>query len=149
MRTLPLISTMTEQYLRSPAKRRRLSLSPEGYATSNPLFDGLPGVNDIRQHDDAATRGEKTQEDTSITISSISKLAGQRVAPFLAQHIPEQYAPLGGSGIRDGIPIADPNTKYCYRHQPDRKCRRQADEPSMDQLQHVSSSLPTFLPKYC
>jgi F-box and WD-40 domain protein MET30 len=68
------------------------------------------------------------------------KLAGQTVAPFLAKHIPEQYAPLGtqaGPTSSQAKP-KDPNTKYCYRHRPDSKCRRTADEPSMENLQRVS-----------
>ncbi|KAG6985299.1 E3 ubiquitin ligase complex SCF subunit sconB [Physcia stellaris] len=72
----------------------------------------------------------------NITISATSKLAGQIVAPFLAKHIPDQYAPLGGMDSSGSPKVKDSNTKYCYRHRPDLKCRRQANEPSMDQLQH-------------
>ena len=75
--------------------------------------------------------------ETSIAISATSKLAGQTVAPFLAKHIPEQYAPLGGPSLLKAPANKNPNTKYCYRHRPDLKCRRQVDEPSMDQLQRV------------
>jgi F-box/WD-40 domain protein MET30 len=60
------------------------------------------------------------------------------VAPFLARHIPEQYAPLGSQTSPSGLMEKDySNTRYCYRHHPDLKCRRRADEPSMDQLQKV------------
>ncbi|MCJ1352034.1 MAG: hypothetical protein MMC33_002018 [Icmadophila ericetorum] len=76
----------------------------------------------------------------SITISSSSKFAGKTVAPFLARHIPEQYAPLGGSDHSTSL-HKDSNTKYCYRHRPDLKCRRQANEPSMDQLQRELETL--------
>ncbi|KAG6999420.1 E3 ubiquitin ligase complex SCF subunit sconB [Physcia stellaris] len=72
----------------------------------------------------------------NITISATSKLAGQIVAPFLAKHIPDQYAPSGGMDSSGSPKVKDSNTKYCYRHRPDLKCRRQANEPSMDQLQH-------------
>lgn len=74
----------------------------------------------------------------NISISASSKQASQTVAPFLAKHIPEQYAPGGGLDSSGNAKMKDPNTKYCYRHRPDLKCRRQANEPSMDQLQHVS-----------
>lgn len=78
--------------------------------------------------------------DSTITISSTSKLAGQMVAPFLAKHIPEQYAPLGVQHEPTTTSIRkDPNTKYCYRHRPDSKCRRTADEPRMENLQRVGS----------
>lgn len=66
-------------------------------------------------------------------------LSGKNVAPFLARHIPEQYAPLGSQGGQP-VEISSANSKYCYRHRPDLKCRRQADEPTMDKLQRVSSS---------
>lgn len=76
--------------------------------------------------------------DAVITMDSTTKMAGQSVAPFLAKHIPDQYAPLG-------VPQStmstkkDPNTKFCYRHRPDSKCRRTADEPTMENLQRVCS----------
>ncbi|KAH0544879.1 hypothetical protein FGG08_000959 [Glutinoglossum americanum] len=58
--------------------------------------------------DSDATEDMGSQNSNSICLSSSSKLAGQTVAPFLAKHIPLQ---------------------------PDLKCRRQADELSMEQLQ--------------
>jgi hypothetical protein len=72
----------------------------------------------------------------TITIMSTSKQAGKTVAPFLAKHIPEQYAPMGVP-LTDSQMRQDPNTKYCYRHRPDSKCRRTADEPTMENLQRV------------
>lgn len=64
--------------------------------------------------------------------SSPAMAAGRTVAPFLARHVPGQYAPWGNQKQ-----VSNSNTRYCYRHHPDLKCKRQADEPSMDQLQHV------------
>lgn len=83
-------------------------------------------------------------KDKSITIASTAKHAPQNVTNFLAKHIPVQYAPQG-QRIPDSLAVGgtgDSNTKYCYRHRPDMLCRRQADEPSMEKLQKVSS--PTF-----
>jgi F-box/WD-40 domain protein MET30 len=77
----------------------------------------------------------------NITLSASSKHAGQTVAPFLARHIPDQYAPGGGMDALGNAKQKDPNTKYCYRHRPDLKCRRQPNEPSMDQLQHELEDL--------
>ena len=77
--------------------------------------------------------------------STPAKLADENVAPFLARHIPEQYAPLG-SRIVQPVEISSANSKYCYRHRPDLKCRRQADEPSMDKLQRVSLPVGFHLP---
>lgn len=65
------------------------------------------------------------------------------IAPFLLKHIPGQYAPQG-PGIQTHQDIEQKgNTKFCYRHRPDIKCRRQADEPNMEQLQKVC--MPSFL----
>ncbi|KAG0647754.1 Sulfur metabolite repression control B [Hyphodiscus hymeniophilus] len=84
--------------------------------------------------------------DSRIALST-SKMAGQTVAPFLAKHIPQQYAPLGAqpkSTATQDPNKKDPNTKYCYRHRPDSKCRRTADEPTMENLQRGSKDLETL-----
>ena len=130
---------MAEQHPSNPAKRRRVSLLQSDSTSSAALFLELPHIRVENQTSSNGKESNEVHKDPGITISSTSKLAGQTVAPFLAQHIPEQYAPLGGQTDRNGVPIADPNSKFCYRHRPDLKCRRQANEPSMDQLQHVSS----------
>lgn len=62
------------------------------------------------------------------TAESVSK----EVAPFLTKHIPERYA---STPPQDGVQPG--GTRYCYRHRPDVKCRRQADEITMDSLQKV------------
>jgi F-box/WD-40 domain protein MET30 len=74
---------------------------------------------------------------------SLAELAKLNVAPFLNKHNPRQYALLRSE---DGTPVPPPaNAGYCYRHQPDSKCRRQADEHSMRQLQQVcTSSCPWY-----
>ncbi|KAK3634607.1 hypothetical protein LTR56_015187 [Elasticomyces elasticus] len=90
-------------------------------------------------------RKDVEEEDQNISIAASAKHAEQTVAPFLAKHIPMQYNPLGGLP-RGPHPLqADEpeqgSTKFCYRHRPDVKCRRQANEPSMDQLQTGLASL--------
>ncbi|KAF4635314.1 hypothetical protein G7Y89_g2775 [Cudoniella acicularis] len=82
--------------------------------------------------------------DSTITLSSTDKVAGQTVTPFLAKHIPEQYAPLGIQPLitTNDTSKKNPNTKYCYRHRPDSKCRRTADEPTMENLQRDLETLP-------
>jgi len=92
--------------------------------------DGSPPTQDNcdNGHDDV---------DSTITLSSSTRIAGQTVAPFLARHIPKQYAPLNVQEETDTKSKKNPNTKYCYRHRPDSKCRRTADEPSMENLQRV------------
>ncbi|KAK4941440.1 hypothetical protein LTR66_014806 [Elasticomyces elasticus] len=70
------------------------------------------------------------------------KLMPKAVAPFMAQHIPAHYAPLGKQPHTTSIPSnSDMNSKFCYRHRPDMLCRRQADEPSMDLLQRNLETL--------
>lgn len=76
-----------------------------------------------------------TSKDKSITIASTAKHARKTVAPFLAKHIPSQYAPLGKNSKSNDAAENDTNSRFCYRHRPDMLCRRQADEPSMDKLQ--------------
>lgn len=74
--------------------------------------------------------------DAAYPTSAFGRQATQSIAPFLAEHIPEQYAPWGVHP-KPSSRSNETNTKFCYRHRPDLKCRRQADEPSMDQLQNV------------
>lgn len=80
-------------------------------------------------------------QEANISITSTdTKLAEQTVTPFLVQHIPAKHALLGASDdSHKVIPNKAENSKksYCYRHRPGLKCRRQVDEPSMDQLQRV------------
>lgn len=79
-------------------------------------------TNDTRDSDDKTDR--------------LAELAKQNVAPFLAKYHPRQYAPLRSVDGTPAVPRTV-NAGYCYRHQPDSKCRRQADEQSMRQLQQV------------
>ncbi|KAE8375761.1 putative E3 ubiquitin ligase complex SCF subunit sconB [Aspergillus bertholletiae] len=71
-----------------------------------------------------------------------AKLANKNVAPFLVKHIPEQYGPLRSRKADKLEDLSSSNSKFCYRHRPDLKCRRQADEPSMDKLQRELETLP-------
>ncbi|OCL03364.1 F-box/WD repeat-containing protein pof1 [Glonium stellatum] len=80
------------------------------------------------------------QKDGQLLSQSATRQAEKMVAPFLAQHIPQQYNHLGSNSTPQNAPEQS-NTKYCYRHRPDLKCRRQVDEPSMEQLQSELGSL--------
>ncbi|CAO2652155.1 Nn.00g004380.m01.CDS01 [Neocucurbitaria sp. VM-36] len=80
------------------------------------------------------SHGEST-EDTDEAVATKSKKMEKMITPYLAQHIPHQYNPLGGNSDSQEAPPSTANTKFCYRHRPDLLCRRQADEPSMEQLQ--------------
>lgn len=93
-----------------------------------------------------SSRSKKTSSSSSRPTSrhspnSLDQQATQSIAPFLTRHIPLQYAPLGEEEGRSSSHRMDNrNTKYCYRHHPDLKCRRPVDEPSMDQLQSVCTT---------
>ena len=130
----------TDHYLESPSKRRKITL-PHGMlsAEGTDFADGSTAVQSSTTGIPNAGQDVCQDDHENISISASSKQAGQTVAPFLAKHIPEQYASGGGLDSSGNAKGKDPNTKYCYRHRPDLKCRRQANEPSMDQLQHVSS----------
>ncbi|KAI1085573.1 WD40 repeat-like protein [Whalleya microplaca] len=68
---------------------------------------------------------------------------GQTVTPFLREHIPGLYAPIGKPDLPSivGLKTKDPNSKYCYRHRPDSKCRRAADEIKMGLIQSELETL--------
>lgn len=83
---------------------------------------------------------ERDHEDEGIAIQASSKAAGQSVAPYLQKYVPQTYNPVGGH-ISKSPMMNKANTKYCNRHRPDIKCRRQADEPTMDQLQNELATL--------
>ncbi|KAK4096442.1 WD40 repeat-like protein [Parathielavia hyrcaniae] len=70
-----------------------------------------------------------------------SSLIGKTVTPFLKEHIPSLYAPVGKSSNEQTAREKNPNTKYCYRHRPDSKCRRAADEAKMVMIQRELDKL--------
>jgi F-box and WD-40 domain protein MET30 len=117
--------------------KRRTSLTIDDMPDSMVDMDGPLGPVEAAGELLDNCDGKHNGTDPMITISSTSKLAGQTVAPFLAKHIPSQYAPLGLGPQPTTSSQKDPNTKYCYRHRPDSKCRRTADEPTMENLQRV------------
>jgi F-box and WD-40 domain protein MET30 len=112
--------TIMAEVLEHPTKRPRYSA------------EDRPEKNDQATSPNDDHNGGSNAGTDIIAISANTKQASQAIAPFLTKHIPEQYGPPGQSDS-----VKDPSTKYCYRHRPDLKCRRQADEPSMDQLQRV------------
>jgi F-box/WD-40 domain protein MET30 len=62
---------------------------------------------------------------------------GKSVTSFLSKHIPQTYNPLADRPTSPMASAPSADTKFCNRHRPDRKCRRQADEVSMEELQKV------------
>ncbi|KAH0562720.1 hypothetical protein GP486_002613 [Trichoglossum hirsutum] len=124
--------------LREHSSRASLDVCSGNTTREEPVATEMPTT--LGKKDFDSTENVDSKDSSSIRPSSSSKLAGQTVAPFLAKHIPSQYAPLGPQGTPP--PGLATNTRYCYRHRPDLKCRRQADEPSMEQLQKGLESVP-------
>src|ERR1700761_4580793 len=71
---------------------------------------------------------------------AISEAATQNVAPYLAKHIPTKYNPEAGTPSIASTMEKKPT--YCNRHRPDTKCWRQANEPTMEELQNVRLPVP-------
>lgn len=89
-------------------------------------------------------RPEEEQEDKSRLVNMSSTLVGQTVTPFLKEHVPSLYAPV--SKIESAYPNEpsrqkEYNSKFCYRHRPDSKCRKAADENKMAMIQSVCCPL--------
>lgn len=144
-----------------PSHSTRSSVSA-GMATATPMNSSwaqqpTPGDDDENAHEhgdlcrhdhehEGLRNRHRQGEDHSISISSGSRQAEQTIAPFLTRHIPVQYNPVGG-GSRASMSVDEQelqpvtSSKFCYRHRPDLKCRRQANEPSMEQLQNELASL--------
>ncbi|OIW32919.1 WD40 repeat-like protein [Coniochaeta ligniaria NRRL 30616] len=70
-----------------------------------------------------------------------SSLISQTVTPFLREHIPSNYAPISKVDNDDTSMSKDPNSKFCYRHRPDSKCRKAADESKMGMIQRELDQL--------
>ncbi|KAF3045054.1 hypothetical protein E8E12_006469 [Didymella heteroderae] len=123
-------------------KRRRTSWRtqlPEEPAMGTSI-DPHTALMQGHDHEHASERsrhllGEKIEE-TEEAQANKSKKIQKMITPYLAEHIPQQYNPTGGANSTPGDTNTNPvDTKFCYRHRPDLLCRRQADEPSMEQLQ--------------
>ncbi|KAM7183934.1 hypothetical protein V8F33_013284 [Rhypophila sp. PSN 637] len=89
---------------------------------------------DIPHHRLPAEEVERSRSLNSVTNMS-SSLIGKTVTPFLKEHIPSIYAPIGKLQNEEAAREKEPNTRYCYRHRPDSKCRRAADEAKMIMIQ--------------
>ncbi|AEO58236.1 hypothetical protein MYCTH_2305429 [Thermothelomyces thermophilus ATCC 42464] len=95
------------------------------------------GTNCSRRRPEEEARGRPRDSMTNMS----SSLIGKTVKPFLREHIPTLYAPVGKSKNEESARENNPNTKYCYRHRPDSKCRRAADEAKMVMIQRELDKL--------
>ena len=121
----------------APVKRRKISIPKNDGQPYLSLFASAHQRRESKSQKPSAVIDNCDDEKSSISISATPKQAGQTVAPFLARHIPAQYPPAGKIDSATTDKKKDPNTKYCYRHRSDLKCRSQANEPSMEQLENV------------
>ncbi|CAJ2509741.1 Uu.00g056410.m01.CDS01 [Anthostomella pinea] len=94
--------------------------------------------------DNCDRRRPEENGDSSRLPNVSQQFMGQTVTPFLREHIPGLYAPIGKPDLPSMISLKnkDPNSKFCYRHRPDSKCRRAADESKMALIQSELESLP-------
>ncbi|OBT68259.1 hypothetical protein VE03_02335 [Pseudogymnoascus sp. 23342-1-I1] len=118
------------------------STPPPSTSTNNGTPFPSPPTHD--SCDDTYEKHDHHDDDSTLSrmrMASSNKIAGRAIAPFLARHIPAAYAPTGATRENGADSRKDPSTKFCYRHRPDLKCRRTADEPSMDHLQRELESL--------
>ena len=125
-----------------PTKKRKLSRSREDEELEARFDEASLGQDNkhLTVQKPSAVRDNCDDDRVNISLSAMSKAAEQNVAPFLAKHIPGQYTPGRGlEGPNRDQQAKDTSTQYCYRHRPDNKCRRQADDTSMGQLQQVSN----------
>lgn len=90
-------------------------------------------------------RPEEELDDKSRLVTMPSNLVVQTVTPFLKEHVPNLYAPVSkieASYARESSVLhKNFNSKYCYRHRPDSKCRKAADEDKMAMIQTVRFKL--------
>ncbi|OJD18420.1 hypothetical protein AJ78_01539 [Emergomyces pasteurianus Ep9510] len=122
---------------RSPRKRKRRSDSTPEPDPSDNLSPATPQPS-TSQFPDSEQSGEDTVYDSSSVIPSANS-ADKNISPFLTKHIRDHYAPM--NRFEPQKSERNPNSKYCYRHRPDLKCRRQADELIMDQMQQELHTL--------
>lgn len=105
--------------------------------TIGTMDDTPAGVKPSRDNCDRRRPGEGETRLPTMPEMAMS----QTVKPFLREHIPAIYAPVGkASGTIVSSARKDPNSKFCYRHRPDSKCRKAADESKMAVIQSVSIS---------
>ncbi|KAI1936833.1 hypothetical protein LOZ66_004340 [Ophidiomyces ophidiicola] len=119
----------------APARKRR-RLSPESWTDDEPSSSvfgpSLPSL-PKRECDDKTDPSVKEHQ---------LQLAEKNVAPFLTKHIRDQHAAMNRfEPLETPNSSKNPNSKYCYRHRPDLKCRRQADEITMDHMQQELHTL--------
>ena len=89
-------------------------------------------------------RTTKRLDDGSVSV----QLAAHSTTSDLVQNVANQYA-LTASSLPSPSPSGPTTGRYCTRHHPDLKCKRQADAKSMDMLQKELEDLPQSSQEAC
>lgn len=141
---LDTTSAMDDEPLSSfegPLKRRRISLAHSPLSSRAQMASPLSDRKSSRLPFDSRTEyAENMDKPPRSAASKIVSVHGEAMTAYLKEHVPNTYQPLGSSVKSPSHGHTGLNSKYCYRHRPDLKCRRPANQPSMDQLQHVSNT---------
>ncbi|KAF4977410.1 hypothetical protein FZEAL_6055 [Fusarium zealandicum] len=150
-------STITSIYRHVPAPSSNSTSTPSPLpplaASGDSVRPAASGqhLNNHSQQQPSKDNCDRTRSDEGLNprlIKMPSDLVGKTVSPFLKEHIPGLYAPFGKA--KQVLPLSpspnpirkkDPNSKFCYRHRPDSKCRRAADESKMGFIQSELNSL--------
>ncbi|KAI0396955.1 quinon protein alcohol dehydrogenase-like superfamily [Xylariaceae sp. FL0594] len=103
-----------------------------------------PEDSSMKPSRDNCDRRRPGEDDPSRLPNISQQVINQSMTPFLREHIPSSYAPVGKPNLPSmtSLKNKDPNSKYCYRHRPDSKCRRAADESKMALIQSELEKLP-------
>lgn len=104
------------------------------------------GSNAKPSGDNCDSKRPEEVEDTSRLSNVSQQVIDKTVTPFLREHIPASYALVGKLGLPN-VEEKPPNSKYCYRHQPDSKCHRAADASKMAFIQSVCNTKGNYV--YC
>ncbi|CAN8097126.1 unnamed protein product [Discula destructiva] len=103
-------------------------------ATDDGELDSTVAVDRARLKEVNCDREDRTR---LANMNMPSNLVGQAVTPYLKEHVPSLYAPVSkidASYSRQSL-TKNFNSKFCYRHRPDSKCRKSADEDKMAMIQ--------------
>ncbi|KAF5020962.1 hypothetical protein F66182_7008 [Fusarium sp. NRRL 66182] len=153
------VPTATSIHRHASSSSPSLTLPPQGDSLSLTDVDvDVDTEHDLETHTQQqpsknnCDRHRSDQEINPRLVKMPSELVGKTVSPFLKEHIPGLYAPFGKA--KTAMPLSpspnnpnptlrkkDPNSKFCYRHRPDSKCRRAADESKMGFIQSELNSL--------
>lgn len=137
---------LTKQYRLNHFRAHAHAHAHAQYPTSPPATDDgeieySPAADRARSKEQNCDRRrpQDGHEDKSRLTNMSPSLVGQTVTPFLKEHVPNLYAPVSKieSSHTQESSTHSYNSKYCYRHHPDSKCRKAADENKMAMIQSV------------